>query len=133
MSKPFDDREPPRIDAHGIKPPAAYEIEQATAGGGLTVLLLRGELDLAAAASLRARTDAVSGKGLVIDLGEVTFADSSALLELMHARAGLEQRGARLILAGVQGNVRRLLEMTGTAALFELASTREEALARLWD
>jgi len=133
MPHPTDDREPTRIDAHGIKPPPAFTIEQANAGGGLTVLVLRGELDLASAAALRARTDAVEGSGLVIDLAEVSFADSSALRELLHARMGLEQRGGRLILAGLHGSVQRLLEMTGTVELFELAATRDEALARLWD
>jgi anti-sigma B factor antagonist len=126
-----DDREPTRIDAMGIKPPPAFSIDRGRGAGGVAVLLLSGEVDLAAAASLRAHVDAADGTGLVIDLGAVTFADSSALRELLHARQELLARGSRLILAAVPGSVRRLLEITGTADRFETAPGRTEALARL--
>jgi anti-sigma B factor antagonist len=130
MQMPQPDSDPTRIDAVGVKPPAVFAIEESVAGVDISLLLLRGELDLASAAALRARTDAARGRGLVIDLADVTFVDSSSLRELLHARAELESRGARLVLVGVPPNARRLLEMTGTLELFDLAETHEEALAR---
>jgi anti-anti-sigma factor len=131
MAETMDDREPPRVDALGIKAPPAFAVGEASAPGGPTVIVLRGELDMAAATAVRRLVDAADRTGLVIDLSTVTFADSSALRELLHARTAVAERGARLVLAAVPQAVRRLLEMTGTAGLFELASSCEEAVERL--
>jgi anti-sigma B factor antagonist len=123
------DREPTRIDSFGIRPPDAFVIEQASVRHGVGLLVFRGELDLAAASAMRQRVESVAGTGLVIDLRDVTFIDSSALRELLHARAAVVASGARIVLAGVPTNVRRLLELTGTDSLFETAPTRASALA----
>jgi anti-anti-sigma factor len=131
MPEPMDEREPPRIDALGIKAPPAFAIEEATATGGPTIIVLRGELDMAAATMIRRLVDGADRTGLVIDLSAVRFADSSALRELLHARTAVAERGARLVLAEVPHAVRRLLEMTCTAGLFELSPSVEEAVERL--
>jgi anti-anti-sigma factor len=125
------DREPTHIDAHGIRPPAAFVIEQATVRDGVALLVFRGELDLAAAAAMRARVESVAGSALVIDLRDVTFVDSSALRELTNARNTVTRGGRRIVLSGVPASLRRLLEMTGTDELFETAPTRASALARV--
>jgi anti-anti-sigma factor len=125
------EREPTRIDALGIRPPDAFVIEQAEVRGGVALLIFRGELDMAAASAMRARVGAVAGSGLVIDLRDVTFIDSSALRELLNARDDAVRRGRRIVLSGVPTAVRRLLEMTGTLDLFEIAPTRAAALALL--
>jgi stage II sporulation protein AA (anti-sigma F factor antagonist) len=124
------DREPTRIDAHGVRPPAAFVIERATVRDDVTLLIFRGELDLAAAASMRSRVDALAGSALVIDLRDVTFLDSSALHELVNARETVVRRGGRVVLSGVPVSVQRLFDMTGTSDLFETAPTRASALAR---
>lgn len=124
------DLDPTRIDALGVKPPAAFDIHASLVRDGVSLLLLRGELDLAAAAMLRNRVEAAAGGGLIIDLREVTFIDSSALRELLNARQELERHGSRLVLSGVPASVRRLLNMTGTSGLFETAETRAEAIRR---
>jgi anti-sigma B factor antagonist len=125
-----DAYEPTRVDALGIKPPPAYAMEGSTAGAGISLLLLSGELDLAAVSSLRAHTDGADVRGLVIDLADVTFMDSSALRELLHAQLEADRRGARLVLVGVPANVRRVLEITGTVEIFDIAESHEAALAR---
>jgi anti-sigma B factor antagonist len=124
------DLDPTRIDALGIRPPAAFEIQASVLSDAVSLLLLRGELDLAAAAMLRTRVEAAATRGLIIDLREVTFIDSSALRELLNARGELERHGSRLVLSGVPAPVRRLLDLTGTTHLFELAETRAEAIRR---
>src|SRR4051794_12842901 len=125
------DREPTRIDALGIRPPAAFVIDEAIVRGGVALLVFRGELDMAAAGAMRARVASVAGSGLVIDLRDVTFIDSAALRELLTAREDAVTRGRRIVLSGVPVPVHRLLEMTGTLELFEVAPTRTAALARL--
>jgi anti-anti-sigma factor len=114
--------EPAGIDARGIRPPAAYAIAEGGSSGGVTVLVLTGELDLAAAPALRARVDeAAAGRGLVVDLEQTTFIDSAVLKELLRARAELAAVDAGLVLAGVSTPVRRLLDLTRTYELFEHA------------
>jgi anti-sigma B factor antagonist len=125
------ERESTRIDALGIRPPDAFVIEQAVVRDGVALLVFRGELDMAAAAAMRARIVSVAGSGLVIDLRDVTFIDSSALRELLSAREEAVAAGRRIVLAGVAAAVQRLLEMTGTEDLFETAPTRTAALALL--
>jgi anti-sigma B factor antagonist len=124
------DPEPQRTDTVGFRPPAAFRIEHPPSRHGVSLIVLRGEVDLAAAAPLRAHVQMVGREGLVIDLADVTFIDSSALRELLFARDHLAAHQARLVLAAVPPGVQRLLQMTGTLRMFELAVSRAEALAR---
>jgi anti-sigma B factor antagonist len=125
-------QEAARIDARGIRPPAAYSIADGDAPAGVSVIVLRGELDLAAAPVLRARVDeAASGSALVIDLTETTFIDSAVLKELLRARAELAAHDVRLVLAAVPPPVRRLLDLTRTSELFDDAPDVTNALARV--
>jgi anti-sigma B factor antagonist len=124
----------PSVDARGIRPPDAYAIDLRDAGDGVTVVTLAGELDLAAAPVLRERLAEAAGsaeRGVVLDMAEVTFVDSSALRELLRARAALEAAGARLVLAAVGPPVARLLELTQTSDVLLLAPGVEQALRRL--
>ena len=75
-------------------------------------MLLEGELDLAAAPVLRERFEEAAGagpRGVVLDMAEVTFVDSSALRELLRAHAAVRAAGGELVLAGVGPAVARLL------------------------
>jgi anti-sigma B factor antagonist len=132
MEEPDDRSEPAGIDARGIRPPAAYAIADGESSGGVKVVVLTGELDLAAAPALRARVDeAAAGRGLVIDMAEATFIDSAVLKELLRARAELAAADAGLVLAGVSTPVRRLLDLTGTYELFEHAPDAKTAVRLL--
>lgn len=135
-AEPMDDaddrREPTSIDARGIRPPAAYAIAVGVSAGGVAVVELTGELDLAAAPLLRARVDeAASGRGLVLDLAKTTFIDSAVLKELLRARAELAAGDVGLVLAGVSQPVRRLLDLTRTYELFDHAPDAETGVRQL--
>jgi anti-anti-sigma factor len=126
--------EQPSVDAGGIRPPNVYAIEAREAPPGIVVLALAGELDLTAAPALRERlADARSAgpRGVVLDVGEVTFLDSSALRELLRAGAARGADGVPFMLVGVRPPVDRLLELTRTAGMVALAPTLAEALGRL--
>jgi anti-sigma B factor antagonist len=116
------------IDERGLRPPAAYAIRD---GASASVVVLEGELDLASAPELRRRVDEASGPALVIDCSGTTFIDSAVLKELLRARAELAERDVRLILVGVPGPVRRLMDLTRTSELFEDAPDVDSALRRL--
>ncbi|HVL94222.1 MAG TPA: STAS domain-containing protein [Solirubrobacteraceae bacterium] len=103
----------------------------ATRAGDVPVLVLVGELDLASAGRFRelAEEAAADAPGMVVaDVSEVTFMDSTMLRELLRGHRELAEQGSRLVVAGAQASVRRLLELTGTDRLFALAETREQAL-----
>ena len=117
-----------RRDARGIEPRRAYTIADGASAPGVSVVVLGGELDLAAAPVLRERVDAVgAGDALVLDVAHATFVDSAMLRELLQTRS----RSHRLVLAGAPPQLLRLLELTRTTDLFELAPDVEAALRRL--
>ena len=123
-----------RVDAHGIRPPRAYAIETQPAAGGVVVVRLGGELDVAAAPAVREELEAAragGARGVVLDMGEVGFVDSSALRELLRAGAACAADGVPLVLASLQTAVARLLELTRTTDLLALEPTVDRALERV--
>jgi anti-anti-sigma factor len=124
--------EPPIVDVREGTSAAAYSIAKREAPAGVSVIVLRGELDMAAAPLLRARVNEQrAGHGVVIDLADTTFIDSAVLKELLRARAELAARDGRLVLAAIPRPVRRLLDLTRTAELFEEAPDAAAAIRRL--
>ena len=94
------------------------------------VLAVRGEIDTLTSPEFTAATDdllTASGDVLVMDLTEVRFLASSGLAVLISAAHRAEDRGIRLRLVVPNRTVRRPLEITGTAALFDLHPDVESA------
>ena len=122
------------IDGRGVGPGAPFAVEAIASPEGVAVVSLAGELDMAAAPLVRTHADSAAGaRALVLDLSEATFVDSSMLKELLRASAELARYDTRLVLAGLPPAVRRLLDLTRTAALFTIAEDREAALRLLED
>jgi anti-sigma B factor antagonist len=131
MGDPWSEQ--PSVDARGIRPPSVYAIEVQGTPDGVVLLALEGEFDLAAAPAIRERLDAAraaGARGVVLDMSEATFVDSSALRELLRAEAALHADGVPLVLAAVRPPVARLLELTQTTGLLTAAPTVEAALQR---
>ncbi|HTE62657.1 MAG TPA: STAS domain-containing protein [Solirubrobacteraceae bacterium] len=121
------------LDTRGIRPPTVYAIDAASTPEGVVVLGMDGEFDLAAAPAIREQLAAARAggpRGVVVDMTEVTFLDSSALRELLRADAALRADGAPLVLAGLRPCVARMLELTRTTGLLTVAPTVAEALRR---
>jgi anti-sigma B factor antagonist len=98
---------------------------------GAVVVALTGELDLYNAAEVRAALLACCDEEpdrLVVDLGEVTFIDSTALGVLVEARSRLADRRA-FMLAAPQLAARRALEVSGLDRHFLVHASRGDALA----
>jgi anti-sigma B factor antagonist len=90
---------------------------------GTVVLTVSGEIDTLTAPPFTAAADelvASEGEALVIDLSGVRFLASSGLAVLISAAHRAEERGLRLQLVVSSRAVRRPLEITGTAELFDL-------------
>jgi anti-anti-sigma factor len=118
-----------RIDGVRVEPAGVFTVADVTGPGGVGIVVLAGELDMAATSAVRARVDAAAGtRGLVIDLAEVTFIDSSMLKELLRAGTELGRYETRLVLASVPPPVQRLFDLTRTTELFSIEPDRDAAL-----
>lgn len=93
------------------------------------VVTLRGELDIANAADLRAvLSEAVARNPHVIaDLSDLTFIDCASLGVLVRARTRAREAGGDLVLAGARGKVQRVLALPCLAAVFPVDASVDEA------
>ncbi len=87
---------------------------------GTTVLSVAGEIDLAVAEDFVGVAQAClqQSQGITLDLGEVTFIDSSGLGVLVRLRKEAESQSKSFALTNVSSSVRRLLEVTGLDSTF---------------
>jgi anti-sigma B factor antagonist len=90
-------------------------------------IFLHGELDLNTVETFRARFDemlATNGNGrrsfIVLDLGEVTFCDSTGLHTLLDLATRCHQLGVTLRLANLAAAVQRVMELTDTVGRFNV-------------
>ena len=100
------------------------EVEQGSDG---VVVTLRGELDLAAAPGLQQELLALIARpvpDLTLDLGALSFLDSSGLGALYRARQAATEQGIVLRLRAVPDHVRRVLDVTAMSPLFDLDRDR---------
>jgi len=98
-------------------------------GGGQAVVALRGELDVADAASVAVALAAVAGRGrvVIVDLAGLEFIDSSGLAALVLARKQARHAEGDLLLAAPQQQVLRVLTITRLADFFSLHASVDEA------
>ncbi|MEV7416233.1 STAS domain-containing protein [Streptomyces sp. NPDC089919] len=126
----------PENDDETVRQPAAAPegvlVEVRHTDTGAALCSIAGELDIElmepAERALAALVDA-RPPVLVVGLAEVTFCDSSGLNLLLKTRAAAAAAGIGFRLAAVPPTVMRVLELTGTQAVFALHATVDEALA----
>jgi anti-sigma B factor antagonist len=98
--------------------PAGFDIGITATGPGELTARLSGELDLSARPVVGRELVGAVGSGadvdvVVIDLGGVTFCDSSGLGALLDVQRAAERRGASVVLRSVPNAVGRVLELAG--------------------
>ena len=86
--------------------------------------------ELTAVTDSLAKSDS-SVEGVVLDLSDVTYLNSSNIAHLLRLRKLLAERGAHLRVAGVQDVVWSVMQMTGLDKVFEFSSDKATALASL--
>jgi anti-anti-sigma factor len=99
------------------------EVGSVRAGERRTVTV-RGEVDLATATDLEAIVrSALDGApdGVVLDLAQLTFIDSSGLRVLVALAKDAESRGTALALRNLPRHAQRVLELTGLGDWFEVS------------
>ncbi|MFD9571967.1 STAS domain-containing protein [Streptomyces sp. NPDC059982] len=100
--------------------------------GDLALTRITGELDIATAPHLRAQALALIEQGhrhLILDLGAVTFCDSSGFNALVGILRCAKTVGGSLVLAAVPDRLARLLDLTGLSTLLPTHPTATHALA----
>ncbi|MDP2300256.1 MAG: anti-sigma factor antagonist [Coriobacteriia bacterium] len=101
------------------------------------VMRMQGEIDMTTAPDVRVALESAVNRGcinVVLDLERVSYADSSALGLIVWIDRLLEPKGGRLILAGADRNVARVLELSGLIGVghtISAAADAAEAMAGL--
>jgi anti-sigma B factor antagonist len=111
----------------------AFVIVEQRPDNRTMVIACEGELDLATAPQLKWRlVDALEGgrTAIVVDLGDVTFMDSTALGVLVGVRRSLGA-GTRLAVVCRHPNVLNIFQVSGLDGAFDMFATRDEALAHV--
>jgi anti-anti-sigma factor len=102
--------------------------------GDVAVLTLRGDHDMTTAGDLRAAFDALLARstGVVVDLTQVSFMDSSTLHALVSAREEALGAGKGIVIQlGAPAAVKRLMRLSGLDEVFPISDSRDQALRLL--
>jgi anti-sigma B factor antagonist len=101
---------------------------------GVALVALAGELDLSVVGQLDDAVRETVADGLclvVIDLGGLSFCDSSGLGGLLRASRVVRSAGGTLLVAGAHGAVQRLLQLTNMERALTLVPDVSAALVAL--
>jgi anti-sigma B factor antagonist len=107
-------------------PPPVLTIEAHDRDDGRTCVLLTGELDMVSAPSLRESLTALMGEvagDLVLDIGELSFIDSSGLALFVEVHKTLDDAGHRLTLLRPSPMACRILAISGLDGYLRIEST----------
>ncbi|PYC69036.1 metal ABC transporter substrate-binding protein [Streptomyces tateyamensis] len=99
---------------------------------GAAVCVLAGDLDVETLATAAQALDQLAAQHptvLVVDLALVGFCDSSGLNLLLRTRLAADAAGIDFRLSAPSPTVLRVLELTGTDAVFSLHPSTQDALA----
>ncbi len=109
-----------------------FNIQTDRTPDGVVIIEVAGELDLYTAPRLKEALLAALEDGVlrvVVDMSGVHFIDSSALGVLIGGVKRLKPKDGKLVLVSVDENVNWIFQITGLNSVFDIFSTREEALA----
>ena len=98
------------------------------------VISLFGEADLYAAPELKdhlLRAIAQKGTRIVVDMGDVTFIDSTSLSVLVQGERRMRPSGGRIALVCTDPNVVKVFRITGLDRVFPMYASRAEAVDAL--
>jgi anti-sigma B factor antagonist len=100
--------------------------------GEMQVFELVGSLDIATSPTVRAALTSASERGnhrLVVDLTQVDFLDSTGLGALIGGQRRAKEFNGEVRLVAKEGQILRLLRITGLLKVFAVYATLEDALA----
>jgi anti-sigma B factor antagonist len=107
-----------------------------TNAGNIPIVAISGEVDVYSAPALKDKITELVGAGehtLIVDLGNVTFLDSTGLGVLVEARTATAEAGGSLPLVCTQQRVLKLFTITGLDGVFSIQPSVGDAVAQLRD
>jgi len=111
--------------------PVILQIEHTTIAPDIDVFAMSGRLTMGSDSQNvewnLAKLLKENHRKVIFDLSKVNFLDSSGIGILVMCHAKLKKAGGALRIAGAQGMVRQIIEMTNVNKLVELYSTAPEA------
>jgi anti-sigma B factor antagonist len=111
-----------------------FDITSETLDAGRGLVSLRGEVDIYTAPRLKellAELLDAGVTGVVVDLTQVTFIDSTALGVLIGGVRRLHETEGRMALVVATRPVERVLTLTGLDGVFTIHATRDAAVTAL--
>jgi anti-sigma B factor antagonist len=111
-----------------------FDIATERPSEGVFVIALSGEVDLYTAPEFKQQVINAVDEGarhVVVDLSETTFIDSTTLGVLIGGVRRLREHDGDLSLVCSDRNISKIFEITGLDRVFSIATSREDALARL--
>ena len=111
-----------------------FAVDAERLADDVAVVALAGEVDLYTAPRFKEVIMHSIDDGalrVVVDLTGATFIDSTALGVLVSAGKRLRLRQGALAIACLDGNIRRILEITGLDGVFAICPSRAEAVGSL--
>ncbi len=98
------------------------------------VLLLSGEIDLYSTSELWKMVSGIlelGRKHLILDVSDVNYLDSSGVGVVIRLLQELKKQGGKLLVAGLQGSPRQVLQMSNIISLLQLCDNVEQGRAML--
>jgi anti-sigma B factor antagonist len=111
-----------------------FSIWDADAGDDRTVVSVMGEIDMETGPSFQRgllRAIGAGRGGLIIDLSQATFMDSTALTSLVNTFDELRRDGTALAIVAGDARVRAIFDVARLERDFEIYDTRRDALEAL--
>jgi anti-sigma B factor antagonist len=118
-------------DTEGAPPLREFEVP-VPSNGDVGIVRVSGEIDVATAPALREQLASaleIDVIDVVVDLGEVTFMDSTGLSVLIDACHRLGKSGRKLHVVGATPSLRRLFEIAGVTELLDVQELVDPAQA----
>jgi anti-sigma B factor antagonist len=103
-----------------------------TKQGDVSIVAIDGQLIVSNRQDLKQKMlDELEGgaRKLLVDFSQTGYIDSSGLGVLVSLSKKIREQGGALRLAGLNEDLRTLFELTKLDTLFQIADTREQALA----
>jgi len=97
---------------------------------------ITGEMDLYNSYKLKeliAKMLERSVKGIILNMEEVEYIDSSGIGALIYICSTLKKNNLKLYITNIHGSVKKVIELTKLMGFFPIAETLEEALQKLAD
>ncbi len=103
-----------------------------SAQSSFQVIRLSGELDIGRRAEIAQALAMGAGRsGILLDFGDVSYADSTVIAELLRFRAAAQRAGRRIALLIGSRQLGRLLQYAGLTEAFAVFEDRGAALTYL--